>query len=66
MGRAVRVVQGLVIISVGLFVLHGTFGTVLAIVALIPISGGMFDFCLIGAALGYPLEIGKFKEAMDL
>lgn len=44
-GRAARVVLGLVIMSVGLFVVHGTLGTILAIVALVPISGGVFDFC---------------------
>ena len=56
MGRAARIVLGLVIMSVGLFVVKGTMGTVLAIVALVPLSGGLFDFCLIGRALGYPLS----------
>lgn len=55
-GRAARVVLGLVIMSVGLFVVRGTLGTVLAIVALVPISGGLFDFCLVGLAMGYPLN----------
>ena len=56
MGRAARVVLGLVILSVGLFVVKGVPGTIMALVALIPISGGLFDFCLIGFALGYPLK----------
>lgn len=55
-GRAARVILGLVIMSIGLFVVRGTFGTVLAIVALVPISGGLFDFCLAGLAMGYPLN----------
>ena len=55
-GRAVRVVLGLVIISLGMFVVQGTVGTVMSIVGLVPLSGGVFDFCLIGAALGYPLK----------
>ena len=56
MGRGARVVLGLVIISLGQFVVHGTFGAILTVAALIPIAGGLFDFCLIGFAMGYPLK----------
>ncbi|MBI5824538.1 MAG: DUF2892 domain-containing protein [Chloroflexi bacterium] len=55
-GRGARVVLGLVIISLGQFVVQGTIGTVMSIVGLIPLSGGVFDFCLIGFAMGYPLK----------
>jgi hypothetical protein len=43
-------------LSIGLFVVKGVPGTIMAVVGLIPISGGLFDFCLIGFALGYPLN----------
>lgn len=56
MGRVARIILGLVILSVGLWVVQGTFGTILAIFGLIPLSGGIFDFCMIGFALGYPLK----------
>jgi len=55
-GRAARIVLGLVALSIGLFVVKGIPGTIMAVVGLIPISGGLFDFCLIGFALGYPLN----------
>lgn len=55
-GRAARVVLGLIIISLGQFVVQGTVGTVMSIVGLVPLSGGVFDFCLIGFAMGYPLK----------
>ncbi len=55
-GRAARIVLGFVIVSVGLFVVHGILGSVMAIVALVPISGGLFDFCLAGLTMGYPLN----------
>ena len=55
-GRGARIVRGLTIMSLGQFVVHGTLGTILTVVALIPISGGIFDFCLIGFAMGYPLK----------
>ncbi|MCE9646416.1 MAG: DUF2892 domain-containing protein [Chloroflexi bacterium] len=56
MGRGVRVVLGLVIMSLGLLVVQGTVGTIMAVVGLVPFSGGVFDFCLIGFAMGYPLK----------
>lgn len=55
-GRAARVVLGLVIMALGLLVVQGTVGTIMAIVALVPIAGGIFDFCVIGAVLGYPFK----------
>jgi hypothetical protein len=55
-GRAARIALGILILSVGLLVVQGVPGTIMAVVALIPISGGLFDFCLIGFALGYPLQ----------
>ena len=53
-GRRARIVLGLVILSVGLLVVQGTPGTSMAVVALIPIAGGVFDYCLVGSAVGYP------------
>ena len=54
LGRAARIALGIVILSVGLLVIKGIPGTLMALVALIPIAGGVFDYCLVGAALGYP------------
>lgn len=54
MGRGARIVLGLIILSVGLLVVQGTPGLIMAVVALVPIAGGVFDYCLVGAALGYP------------
>lgn len=54
MGRGARIVLGLIILSVGLLVVQGTLGLIMAVVALVPIAGGVFDYCLVGAALGYP------------
>ena len=64
MGRAARIVLGLVILSVGLWVVQGTFGTILAVFGLIPLSGGVFDFCLIGYALGYPLKGAEARNKL--
>lgn len=55
-GRLARVVLGLVIIALGQFVVQGTPGLIMTIVGLIPIAGGLLDFCVIGAVLGYPFK----------
>lgn len=60
-GRAGRVVMGLVLLSAGLFVVQGTVGNIMAVAALIPMAGGLFDFCLIAFALGYPLSGSKAR-----
>jgi hypothetical protein len=51
-----RIALGAVILLAGLWVVQGTLGTIMAIAALIPISGGLFDLCLVGSAMGYPLK----------
>ncbi|MGE5250194.1 MAG: YgaP-like transmembrane domain [Bacteroidota bacterium] len=55
-GRAARVALGLGIMAAGLLAVKGTPGTIMSLAALIPLSGGLFDFCLIGYAMGYPLN----------
>jgi uncharacterized protein (DUF697 family) len=55
-GRAARVIAGLVVLTVGLAVVQGTLGLILALIALVPIAGGVFDFCLASVALGYPFR----------
>jgi hypothetical protein len=63
-GRVARIVLGLVVLSVGLWVVQGMFGTILAIFGLVPLSGGVFDFCMIGFALGYPLKGAEARKKL--
>ncbi len=48
LGRAVRVMLGLVLIYAGLFVLGGRTGLVVAVVGLLPIALGVWGPCLLG------------------
>jgi hypothetical protein len=64
MGRGARIVLGLVILSVGLLVVQGTLGLIMAVVALVPIAGGVFDYCLVGAALGYPFRGAEARKKL--
>ena len=55
-GRMMRVIAGIVLMSIGLLVVKDTLGTVLALFALIPIAGGALDFCVAGFVMGYPFR----------
>lgn len=56
-GRITRIVAGLILFAVGLWVVTGVAGTILAIVGLVPLAAGLLDVCLIGALfLGTPLR----------
>ena len=55
-GRALRVVLGIALIAVGLLAVQGVAGWILAVIGLLPIAAGLFDFCLLGALFGVPLS----------
>jgi hypothetical protein len=63
-GRIGRVVLGLVILALGMFVIQGTIGKVMTLMGLVPIAGGLFDFCLAGLMLGYPLSGEKVRQML--
>jgi heme A synthase len=63
-GRAARVIAGLIILSAGLFVVQGAIGTVMAVVALVPIAGGLLDFCVAGVILGYPFKGAETRKQL--
>lgn len=65
MGRALRIVAGLVLVSLGIFVVNGTLGLILIIVGAIPLLAGVFDICIIGTLfMGTPLR-GDEVRAKD-
>ncbi len=63
-GRMLRIVAGIVLMTVGVLVVKDTLGTVLAVVALIPLAGGVLDFCIVGAVLGYPFRGAAAREQL--
>jgi Inner membrane protein YgaP-like, transmembrane domain len=56
LGRGLRIVAGIVLIAIGLGMVGGTGGMVLAVVGLVPLLAGLLDVCLIGALFGAPLR----------
>ncbi len=61
MGRAVRVIAGIALIAVGLLVMKDTVGIILAIVGLVPLLAGVFDFCIFAPLFGNPLSGTKIR-----
>jgi len=53
-GRALRIVAGIILIALGLLVVQGTWGLVLAVVGLVPLAAGVFNFCGIAPLLKAP------------
>lgn len=60
-GRIVRAVAGIVLIVLGLFVLNGTAGIIVAVVGLLPLVAGVFDFCVFAPLFGCPLSGPKIR-----
>lgn len=62
-GRAVRIIAGLALIAIGMFVMNGIGGIMVAIVGAVPFLAGLFDVCVIGALfLGTPFKGSEVRE----
>jgi hypothetical protein len=55
-GRAVRIVAGIALIAIGLLVVGGTAGIIVAVVGAVPLLAGLFDFCVFAPLFGAPLS----------
>jgi hypothetical protein len=54
-GRLLRVVAGLALIAVGLFVMQGAWGYAVAAIGLIPLFAGAAGICLLAPLFGSTL-----------
>ncbi len=55
-GRWTRAIAGLVIVAAGLWFLGGTAGYVVAVIGLVPLAAGLFDFCVFAPLAGLPFS----------
>jgi hypothetical protein len=60
-GRIIRIVAGIVLIALGLLVMHGTGGIVVAVIGLLPLVAGVFDFCVFAPLFGAPMSGPKIR-----
>jgi Na+/melibiose symporter-like transporter len=59
-GRIIRVVAGIVLVALGYF-MHSTGGIVVAVVGLVPLVAGLFDFCVFAPLFGAPMSGPKIR-----
>ena len=64
-GRVVRVVAGIVLIAVGLFLVQGVGGWILAIIGLVPLGAGLFDRCVFAPLFGLPFVGPNLRRAVE-
>jgi hypothetical protein len=55
-GRITRVVAGLALVAWGYFGLAGITGMIVAVVGLVPLLAGLFDFCVFAPLFGNSLS----------
>jgi hypothetical protein len=60
-GRIVRVVAGVILVAWGWFGLAGATGIIVAIIGLVPLVAGIFDFCVFAPLFGAPLSGTKIR-----
>lgn len=55
-GRAARVIAGLLLIALGLLVMGGVGGVIVAAIGLVPLLAGVYDVCIFAPLLGYAFK----------
>ncbi|MEZ4669603.1 MAG: DUF2892 domain-containing protein [Anaerolineae bacterium] len=60
-GRIVRIVAGIVLIAIGLLALQGTTGIIVAVIGVVPLAAGVFDFCVFAPLFGNPFSGPKIR-----
>lgn len=61
-GRLLRIVAGIALVVWGWTGLGGTTGTIVAVIGLLPLLAGVFDFCVFGPLFGCPLSGKQVRE----
>jgi hypothetical protein len=64
-GRVVRIVAGLALILIGLLALDGLVGWIVAIVGLVPLAAGVFDWCVFAPLFGLPFVGARLRQALQ-
>jgi hypothetical protein len=60
-GRLFRIVAGAALVAIGLWTVGGIWGIVLAVVGLVPLVAGIFNFCVFAPLFGGPFYAKDIK-----
>ena len=64
-GRLIRVIAGLALIVIGLWLIQGVVGWILALVGLVPLFAGIFDRCVFAPLFGLPFDGYRLRDDLD-
>lgn len=64
LGRIIRAVVGLALILIGILLVGGTGGWILAVIGLAPLAAGVFDFCIFAPLFGLPFIGPRLRERL--
>lgn len=64
-GRVTRILAGVALILIGLFLIEGPLSWVLEMVGLVPIAAGIFDFCVFAPLASLPFVGSKLREELQ-
>lgn len=62
-GRVIRALAGIALIAWGLLGLGGTTGIIVAVIGVVPLAAGLFDFCVFAPLFGAPLSGQKIRAS---
>jgi uncharacterized membrane protein HdeD (DUF308 family) len=60
-GRILRIVAGIALIAVGLLAMEAPGGYIVAVIGVLPLVAGLFDFCIFAPLFGNPLSGSKIR-----
>ncbi len=60
-GRVVRVIAGLILIAIGWLAVTGAASWILAIIGLVPLLAGIFDFCVFAPLAGLSFKGAEIR-----
>ncbi len=63
-GRVIRVLAGLVLMLAGLVWIQGLAGMVVAVIGLVPLLAGLFDWCVLASLFGMPFVGERLRRAV--
>jgi len=64
-GRLTRVVAGLILIGVGVWVAQGAGRWILIVVGLVPLAAGVFDWCVFAPLFRLPFVGAALRRAVE-
>ena len=60
-GRIIRVAAGIALLLWGLMGIQGTAGIIVAVIGVVPLVAGLFDFCVFAPLFGNPMSGPKIR-----